>query len=86
LVKKPDRDYASGESADFSDLQLDPKTGQLNQISADAESIPIDLAPEVEDLFAEPEPASLLTADRLLRDKAKKTSSQRLFSDATFFE
>ena len=39
MVKKPDRDYASGESADFSDLQLDPKTGQLNQISADADRI-----------------------------------------------
>jgi MinD-like ATPase involved in chromosome partitioning or flagellar assembly len=71
LDKNPERDYASGEGSDFSDLELDPATGQLNQVSADAVSIPIDVAPEVEDLFAEPEPASLLTADRLLQDKAK---------------
>ena len=72
MAKKPERDYASGESADFSDLELDPKTGQLNQVSADdAKSIPIDIAPELQDIFAEPEPASLLTADRLLQDRAK---------------
>ena len=71
MDKNPERDYASGESSDFSDLELDPETGQLIQVSADAVSIPIDVAPEVEDLFAEPEPASLLTADRLLQDKAK---------------
>ena len=80
MEKKPERDYASGESADFSDLELDPETGQLNQVSADAVSIPIDVAPEVEDLFAEPEPASLLTADRLLQDKAKPN-----FIPETFF-
>ena len=80
MEKNPERDYASGESADFSDLELDPETGQLNQVSADAVSIPIDVAPEVEDLFAEPEPASLLTADRLLQDKAKPN-----FIPETFF-
>ena len=80
MGKKPKRDYASGESADFSDLELDPKTGQLNEVSADVESIPIDIAPEMQDIFAEPEPASLLTADRLLQDKAKPN-----FIPETFF-
>lgn len=80
MVKKPDRDYASGESADFSDLELDPETGKSSQVSADAVSIPIDIAPVEEDLFAEAEPANLLTADRLLQEKARPN-----FIPETFF-
>ena len=84
MDKNPERDYASGESSDFSDLELDPATGQLSQVSADAASIPIDVALEVEDLFAEPEPASLLTADRLLQDKAKPNFIPETFLGEAF--
>jgi len=70
LEDKPERDYASGESAEFSDLELDPEIELLNQVSADAVSIPVEIEPET-NIFADPEPAGMLTADRLLQDKAK---------------
>lgn len=59
-------DYASGENADYSDLALDPETGQLIAIAPEAEQIPV--AP---DIFQEAEPAAMLSADRLLRDEAR---------------
>ena len=70
MADKPERDYASGESAEFSDLELDPEIELLNQVSADAGSISVEIEPET-NIFADPEPAGMLTADRLLQDKAK---------------
>ncbi len=61
--------YSSGENAEFSNLELDPDTGQISTIAPEVSSYALDVkAPEI---FAEPEPASMLTADRLLQDKAK---------------
>lgn len=59
-------DFASGERVDYSDLELDPETGQLVAVSAEVEQITV--AP---DFFQEPEPAAMLNADRLLRDEAR---------------
>ena len=58
--------YSSGENAEFSNLELDPDTGQISTIAPELSSYALDVkAPEI---FAEPEPASMLTADRLLQD------------------
>jgi MinD-like ATPase involved in chromosome partitioning or flagellar assembly len=70
LEDKSERDYASGESADFSDLELDPETGLVNRVSDDSDSIPVEVDLD-SNIFADPEPAGMLTADRLLQDKAK---------------
>lgn len=70
MEDKSERDYASGESADFSDLELDPETGLVSQVSNDSDSIPVEFDLDA-NIFADPEPAGMLTADRLLQDKAK---------------
>lgn len=63
------KDFSSGENAEFKDLELDPVTGQHSVVSPSANSYVVDIAPV--EVFEEPEPASMLTADRLLEDKAK---------------
>lgn len=61
--------YSSGENAEFSDLELDPETGQISIVAPEVASYTLDVrAPEI---FIEPEPAGMLTADRLLEDRAK---------------
>jgi len=70
LAKIPNDDFSSGEGADFSDLELDPETGRIIEVKAESISIPIEISEE-QSIFEEPEPANLLTADRLLLDKAK---------------
>ena len=70
MAKESKGDFSSGEGADFSDLELDPETGQIVEVKADAVSVPVEF-PEELGVFEEPEPANLLTADRLLQDKAK---------------
>lgn len=63
------KDFSSGENAEFKDLELDPVTGQHSVVVPSANSYVVDIAPVA--VFEEPEPASMLTADRLLEDKAK---------------
>lgn len=63
------KNFSSGESAEFTDLELDPITGQHSQLTPNASSYVVDVAQVA--VFEEPEPASMLTADRLLEDKAK---------------
>ncbi|MDA7760857.1 MinD/ParA family protein [Aquiluna sp.] len=70
MAKIPNDDFSSGEGADFSDLELDPETGRIIEVKAESISIPIEISEE-QSIFEEPEPANLLTADRLLLDKAK---------------
>ena len=65
-MRNASEDFSSGEKADFSDLELDPETGQIVSVTADGEQVPID--PVVQEAS---EPASMLTADRLLRDEAR---------------
>lgn len=61
--------YSSGENAEFSELELDPETGQISIVAPEVASYTLDVrAPEI---FTEPEPAGMLTADRLLEDRAK---------------
>ena len=63
------KDYSSGENADFSDLDLEPQPSQAANLAPDLASYA--LAVEVPEIFTDPEPASMLTAERLLEDKAK---------------
>ena len=65
-MRNASEDFSSGEKADFSDLELDPETGQIVSVSADREQVPVD--PVIQEAS---EPASMLTADRLLRDEAR---------------
>lgn len=65
-MRNASEDFSSGEKADFSDLELDPETGQIVSVSADGEQVPVD--PVIQEAS---EPASMLTADRLLRDEAR---------------
>ncbi|QKJ25402.1 MinD/ParA family protein [Aquiluna borgnonia] len=66
MAEIPERDYSSGEATDFSELELDPQTSTVAQVLSETSSVTI--SPPV---FDEPEPASMLTSDRLLQDKAR---------------
>ncbi|MDA8552505.1 MinD/ParA family protein, partial [Aquiluna sp.] len=66
MSRKNDDEVSSGENADYSDLELDPETGQIVSVSAEGEQVTVASA-----VFEESEPASMLTADRLLRDEAR---------------
>jgi MinD-like ATPase involved in chromosome partitioning or flagellar assembly len=70
-----DKDYSSGESTNFSDLELEPVAGEITEVNQELVSIEI---PE-QFLIEEPEPASLLTAERLLQEKAKPKSVPETF-------
>ena len=59
-------DYSSGEKTNFADLELDPQPTELNQLVSQTEAVPV--SPNI---FEEAEPASMLTADRLLKDEAR---------------
>lgn len=59
-------EFSSGEQVDFSDLELDPETGQIVAVVSETEQIPVST-----DLFQEAEPAAMLSADRLLKDEAR---------------
>lgn len=63
------KDFSAGERADFKELQLNPVANQHAAIAPDAHSYVIDVKPQP--VLDEPEPASMLTADRLLEEKAK---------------
>jgi MinD-like ATPase involved in chromosome partitioning or flagellar assembly len=63
------REYSSGEAADFSELELDPETGAVATVIAETVSVDVPLASL--SVMDEPEPASMLTSDRLLQDKAR---------------
>ena len=83
MSRKNDDEFSSGENADYSDLELDPETGQIVSVSAEGEQI------TVASIFEESEPASMLTADRLLRDEARprivpETFGRRLIYRLTF--
>lgn len=73
MKKKPDEDdYSVGSDSDFEDLELDPQTGQIAMGQDEFESVDLDPQASLEtELFADPEPAAMLTADRLLEDKAR---------------
>lgn len=62
------RDYSSGEATDFTNLELDPQTGAVSAVNIESASVAVDFEVAV---FDEPEPASMLTADRLLQDRAR---------------
>lgn len=84
MSRKNDDEFSSGENADYSDLELDPETGQIVSVSAEGEQVTVASA-----VFEESEPASMLTADRLLRDEARpriipETFGRRLIYRLTF--
>jgi MinD-like ATPase involved in chromosome partitioning or flagellar assembly len=77
-------DYSSGEKTNFADLELDPQPTELTKIVGETEAVPV--SPNI---FEEAEPASMLTADRLLKDEARplvlpETFWRRLVYRATF--
>lgn len=77
-------DYSSGEKTNFADLELDPQPTELNQLVSQTEAVPV--SPNI---FEEAEPASMLTADRLLKDEARplvlpETFWRRLVYKVTF--
>lgn len=67
-------DYSVASDADLESLELDPQTNQIS-LSANSSSLEVDLSEAVVEpessIFGEPEPAGMLTADRLLDDKAR---------------
>ena len=63
------KDYSSGENAEFSELELEPEEHLASNLAPDHSSYALSV--EAPDIFTEPEPASMLTAERLLEDKAK---------------
>ena len=73
MSKKPDEDdYSVGSDTEFEDLELDPQTGQFSMGQDEFESVDLETQASVEsDIFGDPEPAAMLTADRLLEDKAR---------------
>ena len=73
MSKKPSEDdYSVGSDTEFEDLELDPRTGQFSMGQDEFESVDLDTQASIEsDIFGDPEPAAMLTADRLLEDKAR---------------
>jgi len=69
------RNYSSGESADLKDIELEPTPVTVQE--AETVSVAVD-APLVA-AFDEPEPAAMLTADRLLQDRAKSPEVPETF-------
>lgn len=65
-MSKSQDDYSSGEKTNFADLELDPQPTELSQLISHTEAVPV--SPNI---FEEAEPASMLTADRLLKDEAR---------------
>ena len=81
MSNKPENeDYSVGSDVEFQDLELDPQTNQFAMGKDEFESV--DVVPtesESPELFADPEPAAMLTADRLLDDKAREKSKPEGF-------
>ena len=70
--KPENEDYSVGSDVEFQDLELDPQTGQFAMGKDEFESVDVvHTESESSELFADPEPAAMLTADRLLEDKAR---------------
>jgi MinD-like ATPase involved in chromosome partitioning or flagellar assembly len=74
----PSRDWSSGEGADFSDLELEPQTGGLNRLST-SETVSVAVEIVSPSIFDEAEPASMLTSERLLQDKARPKAPPETF-------
>jgi MinD-like ATPase involved in chromosome partitioning or flagellar assembly len=87
LKKKPEEeDYSVGSDAEFEDLELDPQTAQFAMGQDEFESVDLEATESVEsDLFADPEPAAMLTADRLLDDKARDKTRPEGFWQLLFY-
>ena len=77
------KDYSSGENAEFSDLELEPEQNQAASLTPDLSSYELEVP--TPDIFGEPEPASMLTADRLLEEKAKPKQVPETFWRKTFY-
>ncbi|MDR9362917.1 MAG: MinD/ParA family protein [Microbacteriaceae bacterium] len=87
MKKKPEEeDYSVGGDAEFEDLELDPQTAQFAMGQDEFESVDLEATESVEsDLFADPEPAAMLTADRLLDDKARDKTRPEGFWQLLFY-
>lgn len=74
MKKKDSEDYSVGGDSDYENLELDPETGQYAMGNDEFESVEIEADAEVvvNDIFSDPEPAAMLTADRLLEEKARE--------------
>ena len=74
MKKKPeDEDYSVGSDSNFEELELDPQTGQFVMGQDEFESVEVDNQQSLEsEIFSDPEPAAMLTADRLLEEKARE--------------
>jgi MinD-like ATPase involved in chromosome partitioning or flagellar assembly len=64
------KDFAAANPEEFANLELDPATAQNDVIVAQGESISVRV--DVAEPFENPEPASMLTSDRLLQDKVRE--------------
>lgn len=63
------KDYSSGENAEFSDLELEPQATEAANLAPNLASYALEV--EAPEIFSDPEPASMLTAERLLEERAK---------------
>jgi MinD-like ATPase involved in chromosome partitioning or flagellar assembly len=63
------KDYSSGENAEFSDLELEPLATEAANLAPNLASYALEV--EAPEIFSDPEPASMLTAERLLEERAK---------------
>lgn len=86
MKKKPeDEDYSVGSDSNFEDLELDPQTGQFVMGQDEFESVEVDNQQSLEsEIFSDPEPAAMLTADRLLEEKAREKTDQRVFGSVLY--
>ena len=69
------RNYSSGESAELKDIELEPTPVTVQE--AGTVSVAVDVP--LDAVFDEPEPAAMLTADRLLQDRAKSPEVPETF-------
>jgi len=67
-----EQDFSAGNPEEFESLELNPRVAAASEPNLATESVAVSVA--VPDIFDNPEPASMLTADRLLQDRVRERS------------
>lgn len=77
------RDFAAANPEEFADLELEPQNSASDSILADGESVAVRI--DLSEAFENPEPASMLTSDRLLQERAREKNPPEGFWRKLFF-
>jgi MinD-like ATPase involved in chromosome partitioning or flagellar assembly len=77
------KDFSAANPEEFADLELDPKTAQNAAILGETESVSVRV--DINHTFDNPEPASMLTSDRLLQESVRDKKAPEGFWRSFFY-